>query len=410
MIITLTQANFSSCNIGTLTTVNVRISSVTGTCANVTLLKNSVEKSESTTTTIPIATITLDETNYKDHNVTVKMGSTDVTNTWYSGGSVTIPVNASITSNITISVSATAVGGGSTGSTGSTGGNTEPDTPTNTFTYTVNATPKVAAVTLSAPGYTQSGNTITVPSGTSVSWTVESLGYTKQEGIETITGDKSSDIELTSADATQPVLTVYSIPSGKTIWTPSGGAKISSNETGTFVGEKIGMKCYWGVTKDGYEPQGDVAQLNSNINKEVTLNAVPIVEVERVLALDTDMIRKTGYFIGSTGAWNGYYSNFCFHQIPVQPGQSYRITTSTGQNAWPALFCASTLDLSSIDTTSQPAGNTLTKYTVKSSKKYGGPPALGTYVVTVPEGTTCMLVNSGTASSALNAFKVELLK
>lgn len=312
-------------------------------------------------------------------------------------GSTTMPLGGK-----TMNVTLTAVGSGDTG--GDTGG----DTPM--YTYTVNVTPKVANVTLSALGYNQSGNSITVADGTPVSWSVESLGYTTQSGTETITSNKSSDIELTSADETQPVLTVYSTPSGKTLWTPSGGTAISKNETGSFVGSKIGMRCYWGVTKDGYEPQGDVAILNSNINKEVTLNAVPIVEVERVLELDTDMIRKTGYFIASGGAWNGYYANFCFHQIPVQPGQSYRITTSTGQNAYPALFCTSTLDLNSIDTTGQPAGNTLTKYTVKSSKRYGGPPALGTYVVTVPEDTTCMLVNSGTATAALNAFKVELLK
>jgi hypothetical protein len=110
MIITLTRANFSACNIGTLTTVNVK-STVSGTCANVVIKMPNVEKAGYTTATT-IATISLNTTNYKDHNVKVMMGSADVTSTWYSSGNVIVPANTPITSNITISVSATAVSGG----------------------------------------------------------------------------------------------------------------------------------------------------------------------------------------------------------------------------------------------------------------------------------------------------------
>ena len=124
MIITLTKANFSSCSIGTLTTCNVRQSTVIGATVNIS--KTSVEKAGYTTAT-EIATITLNTTNYEGHTIKVMMGSTDVTDKWYSKdtGKVTIPVNTPITSTITISVSATAIqvsgGTGSTGSTGSTG-------------------------------------------------------------------------------------------------------------------------------------------------------------------------------------------------------------------------------------------------------------------------------------------------
>jgi hypothetical protein len=106
MIITLTRANFSACNIGTLTTVNVK-STVSGTCANVVIKMPNVEKAGYTTATT-IATISLNTTNYKDHNVKVMMGSTDVSS-WYSSGNVIVPANTPITSNITIYVSATAV-------------------------------------------------------------------------------------------------------------------------------------------------------------------------------------------------------------------------------------------------------------------------------------------------------------
>lgn len=65
-----------------------------------------------------------------------------------------------------------------------------------TFTLTINPTPADATVTLTAEGYTQSGNSITVPSGTSVQWTVSANGYVSQSGEETITEDTTKQITL----------------------------------------------------------------------------------------------------------------------------------------------------------------------------------------------------------------------
>ena len=467
MIITLTQANFSECNIGTLTTYKVKTGSVTG--ASVIINQENVDKTGYEVNK-DIATITLDTEKYTGHNVVVVMKGE--TKEWYSKstGKVSVPANTPITSNITISVSATAVVPdvpveqytftinptpatatvtltapgysqsvnsitvpkntvvtwkvSANGFTEQTGTHTVTKTESKSvslvaisgdmYTYTVNTTPKVATVTLTAPGYSQSGNAITVPSGSGVSWTVESLGYTTQTGTETITTDKSLDVALTVANETQPVLTVYSTPRGKTIWTPTGGKKVDSNETGTFVGDTVGMKCYWGVTKDGYSPWGDVVQLNGNVNKECELEALPMVNVDRVLDKETDMTKVMGYFFSTTstkGSWNGYYSNFCFFQVPVTSGQKYQITTLTGQNAYPVVFLANAIDLSSYDLSSNPAGNTLEKIDIHSvGKKYAGPPTLGTYQVTVPDGVTAMIVQSQTSTSAMTAFKVELLK
>jgi hypothetical protein len=108
MIITLTKADFSSCKIGTLTTFNVRKSTTIG--ATVNIIKTSVERAGYSSATT-IATIILDEANYEGHAIKVMMGSTDVSS-WYSVGNVIVPANTPITSNITISVSATAVSGG----------------------------------------------------------------------------------------------------------------------------------------------------------------------------------------------------------------------------------------------------------------------------------------------------------
>ena len=185
MIITLTKADFSSCKIGTLTTFNVRKSTTIG--ATVNIIKTSVERAGYSSATT-IATIVLDEANYEGHAIKVMMGSTDVSS-WYSVGNVIVPANTPITSNITISVSATAIVPDVPVIPD------EPDTPT-MYTFTINPTPSNATVTLTATGYAQSGNSIEVPSGTSVAWKVSASGYTEQNGTEIIKSTLSKSIIL----------------------------------------------------------------------------------------------------------------------------------------------------------------------------------------------------------------------
>lgn len=185
MIITLTKADFSSCKIGTLTTFNVRKSTTIG--ATVNIIKTSVERAGYSSATT-IATIVLDEANYEGHAIKVMMGSTDVSS-WYSVGNVIVPANTPITSNITISVSATAVSGGDPIIPD------EPVTPT-MYTFTINPTPTNSTVTLTASSYTQSGNSISVASGTTVSWTVSADGYYDKNGSETVTKDKTLNVRL----------------------------------------------------------------------------------------------------------------------------------------------------------------------------------------------------------------------
>lgn len=68
----------------------------------------------------------------------------------------------------------------------------DPVTPTN-YTFTISPTPSTATVTLTASGYTQSGNSITVPNGTTVSWSVSASGYTTQTGTWTANGSNKTE-------------------------------------------------------------------------------------------------------------------------------------------------------------------------------------------------------------------------
>ena len=93
------------------------------------------------------------------------------------------------------------------GQVGGSGGST---TPTN-VTFTINPTPSNATVTLTASGYTQSGNSITVLSGTKVNYTVSASGYTSKSGSKTVSYTQSLGVTL-SAEGSTPV----NPPSGDT--------------------------------------------------------------------------------------------------------------------------------------------------------------------------------------------------
>ena len=102
--------------------------------------------------------------------------------------------NASFPTTIgTITVQEGQVGGGSGGS----------STPTN-VTFTINPTPSTATVVLTASGYTQSGNSITVLSGTKVNYTVSASGYTSKSGSKTVSYTQSLGVVL-NAEGSTPV-------------------------------------------------------------------------------------------------------------------------------------------------------------------------------------------------------------
>ena len=170
MIITLKGATASK-NLGGLNFYSILVNKSSG--VTVTLDKTTVDKATASSTTVT-GTLTVAE-GYTLDSVKIMMGDTDKTSAWYnsSTGAITI---SSITANVVITAVAT-----------SNSGSGEEDEPTN-YTFTINPTPDSATVTLTAAGYTQSGNSITVPNGTSVSWRVSAGGYTEQTGTWTANG------------------------------------------------------------------------------------------------------------------------------------------------------------------------------------------------------------------------------
>ena len=86
-----------------------------------------------------------------------------------------------------------------------------------TFTLTINPTPDDAMITLTAEGYTQSGNSIIVPSGTSVQWSVTADGYTAQSGTQIVSSDLTLTITLESSTVETSTLSVSTNPADANI-------------------------------------------------------------------------------------------------------------------------------------------------------------------------------------------------
>ena len=86
-----------------------------------------------------------------------------------------------------------------------------------TFTLTINPTPADATITLTAEGYTQSGNSITVPSGTSIQWSVTADGYTAQSGTQIVSSDLTLPITLESSTVETYTLSVSTDPADANI-------------------------------------------------------------------------------------------------------------------------------------------------------------------------------------------------
>lgn len=201
----LSKANFSGTgkNIGTLNSWFISKNTPSG--LTWTSAPSSVDKGANFS-----AVAEIDTANYELVTMSVTMGTATQSGVGTSGG-ITISNSgsrytitiSSVTANVNISVITRNLSTGTPGSGGSSGGGGTP-TPT-TYTFTVNPTPSTATVTLSATGYSTVSGTgsksITVASGTTVSWSVSASGYTSQNGTQTVTSTSSKSVTLSTSSS-----------------------------------------------------------------------------------------------------------------------------------------------------------------------------------------------------------------
>ena len=142
-------------------------------------------------------------------------------------------------------------------------------------TLTINPSPSDATVILTATGYTQTGNSITVKHGTNVTYRVSKSGYTTVTNTISVIDDSTLPVSLLN----QYVLTIDPIPQNATVTLTATGFVQSGNsiivDPNTIV--------HYSVSKEGY-----VTQQN-----DITVNSTQTIAVSLSLARHTITINPT---------------------------------------------------------------------------------------------------------------------
>lgn len=178
MILTIKYADFSAANIGTLSSYVV--SKIIGAGATFDIPRT-VSKNSSVNWVITL------DTGYTFGTYSITMGSEVITPS-IEDNVMTISI-AEVTSNVRIVVATV---------NDNTGGEDTPVEPT-MFTLTISPNPSDATVKLTASGYTQNGNSITVQSGTSVSYAVSKAGYVSKSANVVVNSNQTITVTLDAA-------------------------------------------------------------------------------------------------------------------------------------------------------------------------------------------------------------------
>lgn len=130
------------------------------------------------------------------------------------------------------------------------------------YIFTVNPTPADAIVTLTAPGYTQAGNSITVPAGTNVSYSVAKSNCITTTGSEMVTSTHTTNVSVKCE------LTVNPTPSDATITLTASGYSQSGNTITVNYGTIVSCT----ISRTELETFTNNYTLTSNRTENVTLS------------------------------------------------------------------------------------------------------------------------------------------
>ena len=211
-----------------------------------------------------------------------------------SGNSITVPY----TTNVSYEVAKTHYGTKTGTKSVTKDENINVSLTKNQYTITVNPTPSNATVSLTATGFAQSGNSITVDALTTVNYTVSASKYVSKSG--TITADNSKTVDVSLAKETYK-LTVNPTPSDATVTLTASGYTQSGNSITVPADTSVA----YSITKTGYASQsGNVVVDTANKTLNVTLVSVQ-TEPEIITATTTKTLDAGTYRYIVVGAGGG---------------------------------------------------------------------------------------------------------
>lgn len=130
-------------------------------------------------------------------------------------------------------------------------------------TFTVVPTPSNTTVEITASGYTQEGNSITVTSGTRLHWKVYKSGYLPQSGYETVLDTTALSVALVQS----ATLTINPTPSDAIVTLTAEGY----GQYGNKISVPVNTRVYWSVVKSGYIGQYGYEDMSSDEVKNISL-------------------------------------------------------------------------------------------------------------------------------------------
>lgn len=131
-------------------------------------------------------------------------------------------------------------------------------------------------VVLTAAGYTQEGNSIVVPLGTTVSWSASKDGYQSSSGTVTVNGDIDKKITLVPVAVTMWTYSISSIPA--TAAKQMNSSDGTSSNTGTIVVPE-GSTVTWSVSNTGMN-----SATGTRLIPQDSFESSPIVDVVTLTA------------------------------------------------------------------------------------------------------------------------------
>ena len=129
--------------------------------------------------------------------------------------------------------------------------------------FTIVPTPEDATVTLTAEGYPQIGNTISVPPGTSIEYSVSKNNYYTVADTVVVEGDDTVEIELEK----YPTLTIYPQPDDAIVNLVAEGYE----QVGNSITVPKGTRVDYSVARRGYTSENYALTLNTDTDLDVEL-------------------------------------------------------------------------------------------------------------------------------------------
>lgn len=223
----------------------------------------------------PNMTLTRDSTEYLEWNaaeqryiqpITITINATPnyATVEWNVDGTISYGTSITVNRGTSLTYTVSAVGYESTSQTIVANVNTTIPVVLDQqmLTFTINPTPNDANVTLTATGYTQVGNSITVPYGTTVYYTVAKAGLISQTGSRTITSTNTLPITLNGT------LTILPDPSDATVVLTATGY----TQSGNSITVPYGTTVNYTVSRSSFITQSSNITVYQTTTGSVTLN------------------------------------------------------------------------------------------------------------------------------------------